>query len=51
VYPNRKIAVAELRQLWRQARADNTPGVPANEVLYRLERKYQTLADATVTTE
>jgi antitoxin ParD1/3/4 len=38
--------LAELRQLWQQARADKTPGVPANEVLDRLERKYQTLADA-----
>ena len=38
--------VAELRQLWQQARADNTSGVPADEVLDRLERKYQALADA-----
>jgi antitoxin ParD1/3/4 len=38
--------LAELRQLWQQARADKTPGVPANEVLDRLERKYQALADA-----
>jgi antitoxin ParD1/3/4 len=38
--------LAELRQLWQQARADNTPGVPPDEVLDRLERKYQALADA-----
>ncbi len=34
----------ELRQVWRQAMEDETPGVPANEVLDRLERKYQDLA-------
>ncbi len=38
--------LAELRQLWQQARADNSPGVPADEVLDRLERKYHALADA-----
>ena len=41
--------IAELLQLWQQARADNAPGVPANEVLDRLERKYQALADTTST--
>ena len=38
--------VAELRQLWQQARADNSPGLPADTVLEHLERKYQALADA-----
>jgi len=38
--------IAELRKLWQQARADKTPGVSANKVLDRLERKYQALADA-----
>ncbi len=38
--------VAELRQLWQQARADNTPGIPADQVLDRLERKYQAMAGA-----
>jgi antitoxin ParD1/3/4 len=38
--------IAELRQLWQQARADKTPGVSANKVLNQLERKYQALADA-----
>jgi antitoxin ParD1/3/4 len=38
--------IAELRQLWQQARANTSPGVPADEVLDRLERKYQALADA-----
>ena len=38
--------VAELRQLWQQARADNSPGLPADPLLDQLERKYQALADA-----
>jgi len=38
--------IDELRQVWRQAMEDKTPGVPVNEVLARLERKYKTLADA-----
>ncbi len=37
--------VAELRQLWQEARADKTPGVPADDVLDRLERKYQAMAN------
>jgi antitoxin ParD1/3/4 len=36
----------ELRKLWRQALEDKTPGVPVDEVLDWLERKYQALADA-----
>jgi antitoxin ParD1/3/4 len=43
--------LAELRQLWQQARADQSPGVPADDVLDRLERKYQALADARGATE
>jgi antitoxin ParD1/3/4 len=42
----RQNGIAELRQLWQAARKDKTPGVPADEVLNRLERKYQTLAKA-----
>jgi antitoxin ParD1/3/4 len=38
--------VAELRKLWQEARQDKTPGIAADEVLDRLERKYQALADA-----
>ena len=38
--------VAELRQLWQQAMQDKTPGVPMDDVLDRLERKYQTIAEA-----
>ncbi len=36
--------VAELRRLWQEARANKTPGIPAAEVLNRLERKYQAMA-------
>jgi antitoxin ParD1/3/4 len=42
----RKQGIDELRQVWRQAMEDKTPGVPVNEVLDRLERKYKALADA-----
>ena len=41
----RQHGVAELRQLWQEARRDRSPGVPAEDVLDRLERKYQALAD------
>jgi antitoxin ParD1/3/4 len=42
----RQQGIDELRQVWRQALEDKTPGVPVDEVLDRLERKYQALADA-----
>ena len=38
--------IAELRTLWQQAREKNGPYVPADEVMKRLERKYQAIADA-----
>ena len=38
--------IAELRQLWQEAREKNGPYVPAEDVMTRLERKYQALADA-----
>lgn len=41
-----KQGVEQLRQLWQEARQDTRPGVPADDVLDRLERKYQALADA-----
>ncbi len=44
----RKQGIEDLRQLWQQALADTTPGVPANDVLDRLEKKYQALADASL---
>jgi antitoxin ParD1/3/4 len=42
----RQQGIDELRQVWRQAMEDKTPGAPVNDVLDRLERKYQSLADA-----
>ncbi len=36
----------ELRNLWRQAQESKTPGAPVDEILDRVERKYQVLADA-----
>jgi len=41
----RQQGIDELRKVWQQAMDDSTPGVPASEVLDRLERKYQALAD------
>ena len=42
----RQQGIGELRQLWQEALRDKTPGVSAAEVLDRLERKYQAIADA-----
>ena len=42
----RQQGIEELRKVWQQAMEDNAPGVPADEVLDRLERKYQAIADA-----
>jgi len=42
----RQQGVAELRQLWQQALSDKSPAIPAEEILDRLERKYQAIADA-----
>jgi antitoxin ParD1/3/4 len=42
----RQQGLAELRELWREALHDKTPGITADEVLDRLERKYQAIADA-----
>lgn len=42
----RQQGVEELRQVWRQAIEDRTPGIPVDDVLDRLERKYQAMADA-----
>jgi antitoxin ParD1/3/4 len=38
--------VAELRQLWQQARANRAPGVSPDTVLDELESKYQAMVDA-----
>ena len=42
----RQQGVAELREVWQQALADKAPGLPADDVLDRLEHKYQAIADA-----
>jgi antitoxin ParD1/3/4 len=42
----RQQGVAELRELWQEALHNKTPGVTADDVLDRLERKYQAIADA-----
>lgn len=41
-----KQGVEQLRQLWQAARQDARPGVPADDVLDRLERKYQAMTEA-----
>ena len=41
----RQQGVAELRALWLTATKDDTPGRSADEVLDRLERKYQAMVD------
>jgi len=42
----RQQGIDELRKVWRQAMEDKTPGVPVDELLDRLERKYKKIADA-----
>jgi len=42
----RQQGIEELRQVWQQAIKDKAPGVPVDDVLNRLERKYQAMADA-----
>jgi antitoxin ParD1/3/4 len=43
--------ITELRRVWQEARAKNGPYVPADEVMERLERKYQAIANAAGETE
>ncbi len=38
--------IAELRQLWQEARADKSAGLDPDEVFDELELKYQAMADA-----
>jgi antitoxin ParD1/3/4 len=42
----REQGIDALRRVWQEAMQDTTPGVPMDEVLDRLERKYQALAEA-----
>ena len=41
----RQQGVTELRRVWQEALNDKTPGVSPGDVLDRLERKYQAIAD------
>ena len=43
--------IEELGSVWKAARAKNGPYVPADEVMDRLERKYQAIADAAGATD
>jgi antitoxin ParD1/3/4 len=42
----RQHGLDELRNLWRQAQEDKSPGAAVDEILDRLEREYKPLADA-----
>ncbi|HTU33702.1 MAG TPA: type II toxin-antitoxin system ParD family antitoxin [Candidatus Acidoferrum sp.] len=42
----RRQGIEELRRVWQQAMEDRSPGADPTEVLDRLERKYQSLADS-----
>jgi antitoxin ParD1/3/4 len=42
----RQEGVAEVRRAWQEAIDNPAPGLPMDEVLDRLERKYQAMADA-----
>ena len=42
----RQQGIEELRQVWQQAIENRKPGVPVEDVLDRLERRYQAMADA-----
>ena len=42
----RQQGIADLRRVWQEALSDTSPGIAAEEVLDRLERKYQAIADA-----
>lgn len=43
--------IAELRQLWQEARADKSAGLDPDDVLDQLERRYQAIADASGATK
>ena len=42
----RQQGVTELRRVWQEALNDTAPGISPGDVLDRLERKYQALADS-----
>jgi antitoxin ParD1/3/4 len=43
----RQQGVTELRRVWQEAVNDKTPGISPNDVLDRLECKYQAIAEST----
>ncbi len=43
----RQQGVTELRRVWQEAVNDKTPGISSDDVLNRLEHKYQAIADST----
>ncbi len=43
----RQQGVTELRRVWQEALNDKTPSISPDDVLDRLERKYQAIADNT----
>lgn len=47
----RQQGVAELRRVWQEALNDKTSGISPDDVLDRLERKYQDIADASNATK
>lgn len=47
----RQQGIAELRRIWQEALNDKTSEISPNEVLDRLERKYQAIADGTSTSK
>jgi antitoxin ParD1/3/4 len=42
-----KQGLEHLRQLWNEAMHDASPGLPVDDMLERLKRKYQAMADNT----
>ncbi|MFN9031078.1 MAG: type II toxin-antitoxin system ParD family antitoxin [Betaproteobacteria bacterium] len=47
----RQQGIAQLRAVWQEALDDKATGMPTDDVLTRLERKYQALADALARTD
>jgi antitoxin ParD1/3/4 len=47
----RQQGLVELRKVWQEAMNDKTPGISPDDVLDRLELKYQAIADAANTTK
>jgi antitoxin ParD1/3/4 len=43
----RQQGISELRQVWREALQEHSPSIAPEEVLDRLEQKYQAIAAAT----